>query len=312
MKDVGLKPDTQRSAYARGELRAPADCIRRVAERNTEKGDPQESARLAGIMVAKRTDTILPLAHSLPIHAADVHFETLETRIAIEAEVHTIGPTGVEMEALTAVSVAALTLYDMLKPYAEPEELTIGDTHLVDKRGGKSDHARQLSAPMPATVLMVSNPIYNGDKADTAGQLVVDDLTDAGLAPIDYRLLPDDAGQITDAVRDAVDNGSGLVATVGGTGIGPKDQTIEAVKPLLTTPMPGLMEAARAFGQRRSPSAAISRGVAGLINDTLVVTLPGSRGGANESVAALRASLVHTLETRRRFRADAGHNTQAY
>ncbi len=305
MKDVGMKPDTLRSAFATGELRAPLDCVQRVHDRQTEKGDPQEAARLAGIMAAKRTDTLLPLAHPLPIHAAEIRFDPVEDRILIEAEVHTIGPTGVEMEALSAVSVAALTLYDMLKPYAKPEDLAIGDTRLVNKTGGKSDHARRLSDPLPATVLMVSNPVYNGDKTDTAGQIVVDDLKDAGLAPIDYQLLPDDADQIAEAVCSAVQAGSALVATVGGTGIGPKDQTVEAVSPLLTLPMPGLMEAARAFGQRRSPSAAISRGVAGFMDETLIVTLPGSQGGARETIAALRASLIHALKTRQRFRSQS-------
>lgn len=302
MKDVGMKPDTLRSAFATSELQAPGHCVERVHNRHTEKGDPQEGARLAGIMAAKRTDGVLPLAHPLPIHAAEVSFQPAGDRIKIETEVHTIGPTGVEMEALTAASVAALTLYDMLKPYAEPEELVIGDTQLSGKSGGKSDHSRRLDEPLPATVVMVSNPIHNGDKADTAGQLVVDDVTAAGLDPIDYQIVPDDPARIATLVQNAVAAGDRLIVTVGGTGIGPKDQTVEAIQPLLTTPMPGLMEAARTFGQRRSPSAAISRGVAGFIDETLVVTLPGSQSGARESAAALRASIVHALQTRQRFR----------
>ena len=120
----------------------PAHCLERIANRDTEKGDPQASARIAGILAAKRTDELLPLCHPLPIHAAEVHFDVRADRVVIEAEVHTIGPTGVEMEALTAASIAALTLYDMLKPYAEPDELS----HRRHPAAGKN----RRQEPLPA------------------------------------------------------------------------------------------------------------------------------------------------------------------
>ena len=301
MKNVGMKPDTLRSATAGAKFYAPAHCLTRIAERDTEKGDPQASARIAGILAAKRTDELLPLCHPLPIHAAEVHFSIHADHVAIEAEAHTIGPTGVEMEALTAASMAALTLYDMLKPYAEPEELAIGDTHLIDKTGGKSDHTRTLAAPVPAAVFVVSNPIVDGNKPDTAGQQIKADLEKAGFTPIDYMLLPEEPARLQEAVRDAVAASCGLIITVGGTGIGPKDKTVETIEPMLSTPMPGLMETARAFGQRRSPHAVMSRGVGGFIGQTLTLTFPGSRGGAEETMTALLPSLVHILKIQARF-----------
>ena len=306
MKDVGMKPETLRSATATASFHAPGHCLRRIAERDTEKGDPQASARIAGILAAKRTDELLPLCHPLPIHAAEVHFTIEDARVVIEAEVHTIGPTGVEMEALTAASMAALTLYDMLKPYAEPEELAIGETRLVDKTGGKSDFKRTLKQPLSAQVLMVSNPVADGNKPDTAGRGVFEGLETAGFAPLGYEILPDDADRVHAAVQTAIDAGTQLVVTVGGTGIGPKDRVVETVEPMLTTPMPGLMEAARAFGQRRTPYAVLSRGVSGFAGNSLVVTFPGSRSGAAETLAALLPSLVHVLEIHQRFAGHAG------
>lgn len=301
MKNVGMKPDTQRSALAGACFYAPADCLRRIAERDTEKGDPQDAARIAGILAAKRTDELLPLCHPLPIHAADVHFTVARDHVAIQAEVHTIGPTGVEMEALAAASTAALTLYDMLKPYAEPEQLHIGDTHLISKQGGKSHYARQLQQPLSAAVIMVSTPVADGHKPDQAGQQIVAGLTQAGFAPVNYQILPDDADRVDQAVDQATTAGYPLVITIGGTGIGPKDKVVETVAPKLTTPMPGLMETARAFGQKRSPHAIMSRGVAGFIGNTLALTFPGSRTGSEETWVALLPSIIHILEIHQRF-----------
>ncbi|WP_423823574.1 bifunctional molybdenum cofactor biosynthesis protein MoaC/MoaB [Salinisphaera sp. SPP-AMP-43] len=301
MKNVGMKPDTLRSAHAAARFYAPADCLERIAARDTEKGDPQASARIAGILAAKRTDELLPLCHPLPIHAAEVHFSIEADHVAIEAEVHTIGPTGVEMEALTAASMAALTLYDMLKPYAEPEALSIGNTHLLDKTGGKSHYSRRLEAPLAATVVMVSDPVFDGHKPDTAGRQVADGLIGAGFDPVDYRLLGDDPQAVGETVDAAVAAHTPLIVTVGGTGIGPKDKVVETVEPKLTTPMPGLMETARAFGQKRSPYAVLSRGVSGFIGNSLVLTFPGSRTGSEETLAALLPSIVHILEIHQRF-----------
>ncbi|MES1926262.1 bifunctional molybdenum cofactor biosynthesis protein MoaC/MoaB [Salinisphaera sp. T31B1] len=306
MKDVGMKPESLRSATATATFHAPADCIERIRHRDTEKGDPQATARIAGILAAKRTDELLPLCHPLPIHAAEVHFEFADNRVIIEAEVHTIGPTGVEMEALTAASMAALTLYDMLKPYAEPADLAIGETRLLDKTGGKSHYKRTLKRPLSACVLMVSDPVADGHKLDTAGRQVVDGLEGAGFMPVDYQVLPDDAPRVDEALRAAMAAKTHLIITVGGTGIGPKDRVVETVEPLLTTPMPGLMEAARAFGQRRTPYAVLSRGVSGFAHDSLVATFPGSRSGAKETLAALLPSLIHVLEIRQRFAGHAG------
>ncbi|MES1928202.1 bifunctional molybdenum cofactor biosynthesis protein MoaC/MogA [Salinisphaera dokdonensis CL-ES53] len=306
MKDVGMKPETLRSATATTSFYAPGHCLQRIADRDTEKGDPQASARIAGILAAKRTDELLPLCHPLPIHAAEVHFAVESDRVVIEAEVHTIGPTGVEMEALTAASMAALTLYDMLKPYAEPEELAIGDTRLLDKTGGKSHFKRTLKQPLSASVLMVSNPVADGNKPDTAGRQVVEGLEQAGFTPLDYQILPDSESRVREAMQTALAAGTNLIITVGGTGIGPKDRVVETIEPMLTTPMPGLMETARAFGQRRTPYAVLSRGVAGFAHNSLVLTFPGSRSGSEETLAALLPSIVHVLEIHERFAGHAG------
>ena len=134
MVDVSAKPSTAREAVARGRITMSRAALRLATSGANRKGDPLQTARLAGIMAAKRTSELIPLQLSL----VDVIVTPKRDGFEIEARVRTTGPTGVEMEALTAVSVAALTIYDMLK--AVDREMEIGGIHLVEKRGGRSGH----------------------------------------------------------------------------------------------------------------------------------------------------------------------------
>jgi cyclic pyranopterin phosphate synthase len=136
MVDVGQKADTERIAIARGEVRMSAETLAMLREGRTPKGDVLAVARVAGIMAAKKTPDLIPLCHPIMLTSAKVDFTLQEWGIEIEARTKTVGPTGVEMEALTAVSVAALTIYDMLK--AVERGATISNIRLVHKEGGKS------------------------------------------------------------------------------------------------------------------------------------------------------------------------------
>jgi len=138
MVDVGGKKETLRIAIARGHITAHPETLRLIAEQKMKKGDVLEVARLAGIMAAKRTGELIPLCHPLALTSIRVELGIAKEnlRIEIKAEIQTIGRTGVEMEALTAVSIAALTVYDMCK--AVDKEMVIGDVRLVKKTGGKS------------------------------------------------------------------------------------------------------------------------------------------------------------------------------
>ncbi|GAA5009686.1 bifunctional molybdenum cofactor biosynthesis protein MoaC/MoaB [Acinetobacter puyangensis] len=295
MKNVGMKPESYRIATASSELLAPAHCIQLLRDGNTEKGDALKTARIAGILAAKRTDELIPLCHPLPIYRADVDFELLADRVIIRASVETIAPTGVEMEALTAASLAALTIYDMLKPHCEPEELIIQQCKLDVKKGGKSHYKRHLRQSVSAAVIVLSDTVAAGRKPDTAGKSVLETLTQAGFDPIHYQILPDESEQLKTLVLE-LSQSYACIITVGGTGIGKRDITVDTLQPLLDRELSGLMEAARAFGQKRTPYAALSRGIAGFIDRSLLITLPGSRGGASESMAAILPALIHIFD----------------
>lgn len=136
MVDVGDKPVTERVAVARGHIAVGTAALRAIREGRVAKGDPLQAARLAGIMAAKRTAELVPLCHPLMLAQVDVDLRALDDGYLIEARVRTSGQTGVEMEALTAVSVAALTIYDMVK--AIDKKMVIGSIRLVKKTGGRS------------------------------------------------------------------------------------------------------------------------------------------------------------------------------
>ena len=138
MVDVGAKPVTDREAVARGTIAMSAAARKQIRSGAVKKGDPLQAARLAGIMAAKKTSDLIPLCHPLVLTHVSVELTATRTGYVIEARVRTSGQTGVEMEALTAVAVAALTLYDMVK--AVDKAMTISDVALVEKKGGRSGH----------------------------------------------------------------------------------------------------------------------------------------------------------------------------
>jgi cyclic pyranopterin monophosphate synthase len=141
MVDVSEKATTAREAVARGRITMSRDAVRQIRSGAVAKGDPLQTARIAGIMAAKETSSVIPLCHPLPISHAGVTLRPLRDGYEIEARVRTAAQTGVEMEALHAVAVAALTIYDMLK--AVDKRMVIGDIHVVEKRGGRSGEFRR-------------------------------------------------------------------------------------------------------------------------------------------------------------------------
>ena len=141
MVDVGAKPITEREAIARGSIAMSREALRLVRSGKVKKGDPLQAARVAGIMAAKQTSALIPLCHPLPLTSVTVDLVPTFRGYIIEARVKTSAQTGVEMEALTAVAVAALTMYDMVK--AVDKAMVIGDIRLEYKAGGKSGTFRR-------------------------------------------------------------------------------------------------------------------------------------------------------------------------
>ena len=293
MRDISQKPTTQRTATARAVVLLSKGTSQLIEAGKIPKGDPLPVARVAAIQAAKQTSTIIPFCHPIPIDHADCAFKVGETSIEISTTVTAIHKTGVEMEALTAASVAALTLYDMLKPV--DEGLSIGEISLTGKSGGKSDHERP-GRDVSAAVIVLSDSTASGDRSDESGRHIVDRLKDHGVEHVQYHVLPDEPAQLKELLKRLADaQAADIIFTTGGTGAGPRDRTPEATREIIDREMPGIAETIRAHGQDRVPTAMLARNVAGMRAKTLIVNLPGSLKGVREGLDAILSGIFHTI-----------------
>jgi molybdenum cofactor synthesis domain-containing protein len=188
-----------------------------------------------------------------------------------------------------------LNVYDMVKPVDPTAHIT--GVRLLKKSGGASDFKSRGERELRAGILVVSDRTAAGKAQDRAGAAVRTGLEAHGVTVASFEIVPDEPEQIADRVqRWADDDALDLVFTVGGTGLGPRDTTPEALRPLLEREIPGLAEAIRAYGQERTPYAALSRTIAGQRGTTVIVALAGSTRGAGESVQALMPWLLHVID----------------
>ncbi|MBI4428223.1 MAG: bifunctional molybdenum cofactor biosynthesis protein MoaC/MoaB [Ignavibacteriales bacterium] len=294
MRDISHKTNTLRTAVAKATIKANAKTLSLIRRNKLPKGDPLAVAKVAAIQAAKNTGQIIPYCHPIPVDFVDCKFELRENSITVTTEVKAIYKTGVEMEALTAATVAALTIYDMAK--AVDEEMTIIGVSLVTKRGGKSDFKKPAGLKLKAAVLVMSDSVSAGRKEDVSGKLIVDRLKQEGIAVADYRVIPDNAGQIRQTLLEFSDRKKlDLVLTTGGSGLGPRDFSPEATAESLEREIPGITETLRAYGQQRMPFSMLSRGKAGVRGNTIIVNLPGSRKAVEESLDVLFPALFHSF-----------------
>lgn len=290
MKSVTSKSSTLRRAKASACLRASQESIDRLKSNDLPKKDVLPVARAAGTAAAKRTSELIPYCHPIPIDAIEIEFDVHDDHIWITASVEAVWKTGVEMEALTAASVAALTIYDMLKPVES--DLAIETIRLVEKHGGKKEFRKSVPKDFRAAVIVTSDGTFEGRREDRSGKMICERLGAFGVTP-SYEVLPDDRDQIIEALRVLVREGVDLVLTTGGTGLGPRDVTVEATRAVVEQEVPGIVEAARSYGQSRTPYAMLSRAIAGVCGKTLIINFPGSLKGVEETFNALFPGVFH-------------------
>ncbi len=293
MLDVSDKYTTLRTATATATVKMTENLVRLITENKIEKGNVLETAKIAGIMAAKKTSELIPYCHPLPIDSILIDFSILTDGIVVTSTVKTIWKTGVEMEALICCAIAALTIYDMVKPLGET--CKIEEIKLVEKRGGKSDFMDTFEEPLKVCILVASDSIALGKRKDKSGLIIKEMLSNYPVEIIDYKIVPDDKEIIKNQLKEWAEKGINLIFTTGGTGLGPRDVTVEATKEIIDKEVPGISEAMRNFGQQRTPYAMLSRGISGLINKTLVVNLPGSSKGARESLCAILPGIFHAF-----------------
>lgn len=291
MFSISNKIETLRIAKAQAILKSETRVVE-ILEKGP-KGNALEIARAAGILAAKRTWEIIPYCHPIPLDHIAIDFEIDTTEVKIVATVSAVWKTGVEMEALIAAQVAAATLFDMLKPVIN--EMTITDVKVIEKTGGKSSFKEKLPKDFKAAVVVTSDGTFAGAREDRSGKIIKECLENFGI-PQAYLILPDEKEMIREKIIALCAEGYALIMTTGGTGLGPRDVTADVTLELIDRDIPGITEAARGFGQKRTPYAMLSRGVAGLRGNTLIINLPGSSQGTKESLAAIFPAILHSYK----------------
>jgi molybdenum cofactor biosynthesis protein MoaC len=313
MADIRDKRPTRRRAVAVGELHAGPVAYPLIVERRLPKGDALVMAEIAGLQGAKLASTLMPLCHPLLLELVRVRCLPQPERHAIRVycEAATESRTGVEMEALAGVNAALLTLYDLSKP-VEPA-LAIGGIRLLFKEGGKKGlwrHPDGMSEEefahyrprdltrldgVPCAVLTLSDRASSGGYADRAGPELVAGLQRLGADVGDAEVLPDGIEPLAGRLRALAAAGVRLCLCTGGTGLGARDLTPEALRQVADRSVPGLAEMLRSQGAQHTPFAWLGRGDVVQVGGMLVFALPGSQRAAKQSMEMLAPLLAHAL-----------------
>ena len=294
MVDITDKKNTLRIAKAEAILTVSKEAtIQSIRDKNVPKGDIFEMSRAAGLLGIKKTPLLLPDCHPLPIEFAGFEFEISGLEIKISCTLKTIYKTGVEVEAMHGASIVALNMYDMLKPLDKGVEICA--IRLISKKGGKSEQIK-LKASISGSVTVCSDTVSKGEKKDRAGKEVIKSLENWNIKVVNNFIIPDEIDEIQAQLIKQIEAKTSLIIFVGGTGLSPRDQTPEAITPLIDKRIPGMEEAIRKYGQDRTSYAALSRSVVGMAGTSLVMSLPGSTKGAVESLNAVFPEALHLFD----------------
>lgn len=325
MIDVGEKAVTRRRAVASGRIHMATETVARIRMKDMPKGDVLAMAEVAGIMAAKNTSSILPLCHPLSLDAVRVYWEIEQTSIRVTCEAICHGKTGVEMEALTGASAALLCVYDLTKvidpvmeisgvrlelkeggksgvwrPPGDSGESRARETHACGRDGLRGPHERQSGAVcflnVTAAAITLSDRCSRGEARDESGPLLSDYLNARGAKVREALVLPDDREELKCHIMRLAETGVELILTSGGTGLGPRDVSPEAVREIASRRVEGIGELLRSHGSKYTNRSWLSRSEAYVVGKALVVLFPGSPKAVKQGLEAVGDVLPHAIQ----------------
>lgn len=293
MNDITHKRLSLRKASALAMVKVSSEAtIKAIREGAVPKGDVFSFAKVAALFAVKKTHELIPDCHPVPVEHCLVELRLSGLHIEVEVSVSAIYRTGVEVEAMTGASLAALTIYDMLKPIDDAVE--IAGIRLLNKSGGKKDRYVPDNFRVDAASILYSQAIVAGKRPDAVTPLVHAFAERTGIAIKTEQQIPELPAELMQQVLNLVSTHS-LILIFGGSGVSEKDTVREVLDSIKESEIPGIEHMILDYGISRSPLALVSRPYAIRIEKTLVISLPGSKSGASEALDAISSGILPLL-----------------
>lgn len=305
MKDISRKQISLRTSKAIGFVK-----INPTTFDWLQSGEPPVNqffieAIAAGKLAAKETYRLIPQCHHTSLDELQIKLELKNNEadhpfldsekddfgVIIYAEGKSLGKVSIDMEVMTAVSVAALCICESIKSYDPGIQISL--VRMLSKTGGKTEREKFFRRSFKVAILVCSNEASAGTRTDVAGQVAKEILEKFHASVVDYQIITEEYEAIQKQILEWVKTDVHFIFTLGGTGLGRKNIAVDAIAKILERDTPGIIEAMRDYGINRSPLAMMSRLIAGIISETIVVTLPGSTTGARESLEAILPGVFH-------------------
>ena len=291
MVDISDKVLSARVARAQGKIFMDKKTIKLIKDKSVSKGDVLTVAKISGIQAAKKTYESIPMCHQINLSFIDLSFLIETDCIIISSVAKTNEATGVEMEALNAVSNAALTIYDMCK--SVDKNMSIGDVSLIKKTGGKTSH--NINYRPKVGIITLSDSVFSGKNKDLSGLILSNGFRDSGCIVEDTIILPDGSEELIPIIKEWSSKNVELILTTGGTGLGSRDLTTGIIEKIFDSKLPGVEQALHSYGYTKIKSAMLSRLLAGVMGKTIIICLPGSPGAVKDALNVLIPFIFHSF-----------------
>jgi cyclic pyranopterin monophosphate synthase len=250
-------------------------------------------SKAAALLAMKKTSDVIPNLPHQNIEFSSVIFSLEGLQLKVTIELKSIGKTSLEVAAMYGATVAALSVFDALKSYDENIQIT--HIKCIEKQKKPSEMSLSSRQKLKVAVVVCSDSISAGEKEDQSGKAIMAKLNTLQIPVLEYLIIADDSEMIKNKILQFVDNQYDMIIFTGGTGLSKRDITPETIRPLLDREIPGIAETIRNYGQERTPYSMLSRSVAGFIQETLILALPGSTKGATESMDAIFPHVLHVF-----------------